>query len=75
MFPQILCGAILRHLSRREIQMSNEQKAPPHLFATDDSRTERGSQITQAASIPAVIGPAVIHVSHIAAYEAGSEAA
>ncbi|WP_157642033.1 hypothetical protein [Burkholderia ubonensis] len=55
--------------------MSNEQKAPTHLFATDDSRTERGSQITQAVSSPAVIGPAVVHVSHIAAYEAGSEAA
>ncbi|KVQ08943.1 hypothetical protein WJ99_21280 [Burkholderia ubonensis] len=62
-------------MSRKEIRMSHEQKAPIHLVATVGSRTWHGSQITKAASSAAVIGTAAVHVGHIATYEADSRAA
>ncbi|KVG78802.1 hypothetical protein WJ36_22735 [Burkholderia ubonensis] len=54
--------------------MSNDQKAPPHLLATDGSLTARGSLVTKASSRLMVIGLAVARVGDIVTYEDGSEA-
>ncbi|WP_230975233.1 PAAR domain-containing protein [Burkholderia stagnalis] len=73
-FAQILCVAILSHLSRREIRMSNEQKSPTHLFATIGALTQRGGRVTKASSKLTVVGLAVARVGDIVTYEDGSEA-
>lgn len=54
--------------------MSNERKAPTHLFATIGALTERGGRVTKASGGLTVVGLAVARVGDIVTYEDGSEA-